>query len=86
MAVGETLRRLVGKALLATPEVKRQLEKLRPTQTGLGIPGAAESVGIGLQALVNALGPHSSWVILQIDVSNAFNTACRDAILQGTLQ
>ena len=47
VAVGETLRRLVGKALLATPEARKQVSSLQPVQTGLGVPGAVEAVGMG---------------------------------------
>ena len=85
VAIGETLRRLVGKTLLSTPEARKQVAELQPIQVGLGVPGAAEAVGIGLQALVNTLGPQSSWVVLQVDISNAFNTQHRTAILQGSL-
>jgi hypothetical protein len=44
VAVGETLRRMVGKVLLATPTVRKQVATLSPTQCGVGVKGAAESV------------------------------------------
>ena len=85
VAIGDTLRRLVGKALLSTPEARKQVAALQPVQAGLGVPGAAESIGMGLQSLVNTLGPQSSWVVLQVDIANAFNTQHRSAILHSSL-
>ena len=47
------------------------------------MPGATELVGMGLQRLVDARQNDPDWVILTIDMSNAFNTIHRDAILRG---
>ena len=82
MAVGDVLRRLVGKALLATPMVKSQVDTLRPVQVGVGVPNAAEGVAMGMQALANTLADGSDWVCLQVDFRNAFNLASRDALLR----
>ena len=38
---------------------------------------------MGVQRLVDALDPHEDWVVLQIDVSNAFNSLSREALLMG---
>ena len=81
MAVGEVLRRLVGKALLATRPAKEQVASLRPHQVGTGVRCAAESVAIGTQTLVDNLGSTGRWVLLQVDVANAFNTIAREPIL-----
>ena len=54
VAVGETLRRLVGKVLLATGVSKAQVAALAPTQVGIGVKSAAESVAMGLQSIVEA--------------------------------
>ena len=40
-------------------------------------------VGMGLQRYVDACQDDPTWVVLTIDMSNAFNTLKRDAILQG---
>lgn len=42
---------------------------------------AAETVAIGTQALVDNLGNSGKWVMLQVDVSNAFNSIAREPIL-----
>ena len=55
IAVGETLRRGVGKALLKVSALSRSLGKLAPLQVGVGIPNACESVGVGLQDVVDSL-------------------------------
>ena len=83
IAVGETLRRMVGKCLLATELLKEQLHALQPRQCGVAVQGATELVGMGLQRFVDARRDDSDWVILMVDVSNAFNTIDRHAILRG---
>jgi hypothetical protein len=83
IAVGETLRRMVGKCLLATDPMKEQVRGLQPRQCGVAVPGATELVGMGLQRLVDARKDDANWVVLTIDMANAFNTIQREAILQG---
>ena len=85
VAVGETLRRLVGKALLNTPTMKKQVSGLAPTQCGVGVSGAVEAVAMGTQALIDQLGGNGQWALLKVDLSNAFNCVSREAILKGTL-
>ena len=38
---------------------------------------------MGLQRLVDARKDDPDWVVLTVDISNAFNTIHRDVILQG---
>lgn len=57
VAVGETIRRLIGKALLATGTAKDQVSKLQPTQVGVGVAYTVESVAIGFQHLIQKLDP-----------------------------
>ena len=83
IAVGETLRRVVGKCLLATDQLKEQMHTFQPRQCGVAVQGATELVGMGLQRFVDARRNDSDWVILTVDVSNAFNTIDRCAILHG---
>lgn len=85
VAVGETLRRLVGKALLSSGVAKSQVSSLAPLQVGVGIRSAAEMVAIGAQSLVDHLGPTASWCILKVDMANAFNTVDRTALLKASL-
>ena len=86
VAVGDTLRRLVGKALLATNVAKQQVSSLAPLQTGIGIKGAAESVAMGCQSMVDHLAKQTGWVMLKLDMANAFNTVSRKDVLQGALE
>ena len=84
VAVGETLRRLVGKAILATAIAKAQVGGLAPTQVGVGVSGAAEAVAMGTQAIINRLAGDDDWAILKVDMSNAFNSVHRSAVLDGS--
>ena len=61
------------------------MKALAPLQCGVGIPGACESIGQGLQDVVTALPADegADWVVLQVDVKNAFNTVHRNVVLQG---
>ena len=86
IAIGETLRRLVGKCLLNCGPLLAQLKAMAPEQCGVGIPGACESIGQGLQDTVNALpaDPGADWVVVQVDLTNAFNSISRQSVLAGT--
>ncbi len=85
--MGETLRRIVGKCLLRLEAVKEEVACLQPRQCGVGVQNAAEMVGMGLQRLVKAkqVEGDTDYVVLQIDVTNAFNSISRDAMLRGCL-
>ena len=86
VAVGETLRRLAGKALLATAVAKAQVADLQPVQVGVGVRAAAESVAMGVQSIVDALSHTNDWTILKVDLSNAFNSVDRLAFLKAATQ
>ena len=83
IAVGDVLRRLVGKVLLSTSQARAEVDSLRPMQVGVGVPNAAESVAMGVQAVAAALGTGESWVCLQVDFENAFNSLDRSALLSS---
>ena len=86
IAVGETLRRIVSKALMAHPLARRAAQGLKPLQLGLGTRGACELVAHGTQSLATALHsqePFGDWGILQVDLKNAFNALLRAAVLAG---
>ena len=85
MAVGDTIRRLVGKALLSTPVAKHQVDTLAPLQTGVGVKGTTEAIAMGCQAFVDTCSMQAGWVMLKVDMSNAFNTVHRGDVLQGAL-
>ena len=86
IAVGETIRRLVEKVLMALPETKATVNDLQPIQLGQGQPCAAEMVGRSLQQSLDGASLLPDWGILQIDRSNAFDTVDRNAVLAGVAQ
>lgn len=49
----------------------------------MGVPNACEMVGMGLQQYVDANPTDGDWVMLKVDVTNAFNTVAREAVLSG---
>ena len=81
IAVGDTLRRVVGKLLLSTSQAREEIKSLQPRQVGVGTPFAAELVGMAMQRIADSR-PNGSWVALQVDVSNAFNCISRPAMLR----
>lgn len=87
IAVGDTIRRVVGKCLLSLEAVRTEMASLQPRQCGVGVRNAAEMVGMGLQRLVqsHASTGASDYVVLQVDVRNAFNSVSRDAVLRGCM-
>ena len=87
IAVGDTIRRVVGKCLLSHGAVQMELASLRPRQCGVGVRNAAEMVGMGLQRFVESRSGEGDrdFAVLQVDVRNAFNSISRDAILRGCM-
>ena len=53
IAIGDTLRRLIGKVLLRLPGTRSEVEVLHPRQVGVGVPYAAELVGMGVQRVAD---------------------------------
>ena len=71
---------------MTTGPLLGQLKAMAPAQCGVGIPGACESIGQGLQDTISALPPMgdgADWVVVQVDVANAFNTLGRQAVLRN---
>ena len=78
IAIGETLARLVGRSMVV--QLRDALkEHLMPLQFGIAVPGGTEAVVLGIRA---ALQAHPDWVVLKVDVSNAFNTCTGHASLR----
>ena len=50
------------------------MHMLGPQQVGVGVPSTAELVGMGVQRVVENSDPEGDWVVLQVDVTNAYNT------------
>ena len=84
VAVGETLRRVVGKALLSTSVAKEQVARVQPLQVGVGLRNATEAVAMGIQSLVDSRQSTGQWVLLKMDLSNAFNCIDRETVLHET--
>ncbi len=79
VAVGETLRRLTGKAVCnaATPRVT---EALAPLQIGVGLPMATEAAVHAVRGWLDRQTDNST-VLLKLDLANAFNSIDRQCML-----
>jgi hypothetical protein len=82
VAVGETLRRVVGKAILATSVAKGQVATLQPLQVVVGLRNATEAVAMSVQSYVDTRQSTGHWVPLKVDLSNAFNCIERQLVLR----
>jgi len=73
IAVGDTMRRMVAKWLLATSQGRNATAAHAPLQTAFAKGSACEVVAMGVQAQVDALHGSTGWLLLQVDLKNAFN-------------
>ena len=83
IAVGETLRRLAAKSYAA--DVKKQAKDilLPGKQVGVGVEGGIEAATETVRDFAfRHIGQDK--VVLKIDFSNAFNTVCRNTLLNQT--
>jgi hypothetical protein len=71
--------------LLRSEDALEQSASLQPRQCGVGMPFAAEMVGMGMQRICDT-DVGVPWVALQVDVRNAFNTVDRSAMLATAKQ
>ena len=79
IAIGETLARLVGRAMVV--QLRDALQHLlMPLQFGIAVPGGTEAVVLGIRADLQA---HPDWVVLKVDVANAFNNVHRSAFFEA---
>jgi len=81
IAVGDTLRRLSAKWLLATSQGRSATSALAPLKTAFSKGSPCEVVAMGVQAHVDALHGSTGWMLLQVDLKNAFDSIHRPAIL-----
>ena len=72
----------MGKYVANSAISKRVTQTMLPNQCGIATPGACETVAMGLQNWVQAHATDPTWLILQIDLRNAFNSICRDQIFE----
>ena len=80
IAVGESLRRLTSKCLCAVVKGKAA-EFFKPHQFGVACSNGAEKIAHGLRACVNKYWLDDDFVVLKVDMKNAFNLVSREAIL-----
>jgi len=83
IAVGDTLRELVAKWLLATAQGRNDAAALAPLQTAFAKGSPCKVMAMGVQAQVDALHGSTGWLVLQVDLKNAFNSIARPAILEA---
>ena len=80
IAVGESLRRLTSKCLCAVVKGKAA-EFFKPYQFGVACSNGAEKIAHGLRACVNKYWLDDDFVVLKVDMKNAFYMVSRGAIL-----
>ena len=80
IVVGEALRRLTGKCLCAVQKSKAS-EFFAPFQFGVACPAGAEKVIHGLRHCIEEHWEEEDFVVLKIDMCNAFNLVSRLALL-----
>ena len=83
IAVGEVLRRLVGRLLVNKPEIKEKTAELfeKVGQLGVGVKGGAE-IAVQLMRTWLEKKNRKGWGVLKIDFENAYNSLDRSAIEQ----
>jgi len=77
--LGDTLRRLVAKRPLASAQGRNVAAALAPLQTAFAKGSPCDVVAMGVQAQVEALHGSTGWLLLQVDLKNAFNSIARPA-------
>jgi hypothetical protein len=78
IAAHEPLRRAVTRALLKTAEWSAR-KQLAPLQSAIGVHGGAEALGLAARLFAQR---HPSWVVLKLDIANAFGSCSRAAALR----
>eukprot|EP00731_Ephydatia_muelleri_P039251 Em1273g1a len=79
-AVGEAVRRLVGKCLCAAVKIKAH-HFFHPFQFGVACPFGAEKMVHGLRDCIEQHWLEDDFVVLKVDLKNAFNIVSRQAVL-----
>jgi len=74
---------MVAKWLLATAQGRNAAAALSTLQTAFAKGTPCEVVAMGVQAQVDALHGGTGWLLLQMDLRNAFNSIARPAILEA---
>ena len=83
IAVGEALRRLVGKCWMQSELVKEACGRLlEPQQLGVGSHGGAEAIVRAASMIVAGKGHDPDTALMKIDFRNAFNLLSRNVFLK----
>ena len=80
IAIGEVLRRLTSRCLCAMVKCKGA-DYFSPHQLGVACPGGAETMVHSLRACVDRHWEDDDFVVLKVDLRNAFNNVSRQAVL-----
>ena len=87
IAIGECLRRVAAKWLIRSPAGQGAMAAVLPQQVAFCRGGPCETLPMAVQAAVQDLShaPAGSadWVLLQVDLCNAFNSVTRQAVMAG---
>ncbi|CAE7388821.1 unnamed protein product [Symbiodinium natans] len=83
IAVGELLRRLTGKCLMALVQDDARTH-FWPAQVGVAVKGGAEKAIHTVRAWAKRHAGSSSKVLVKLDFSNAFNSVSQEAVLHQT--
>lgn len=82
IAIGETLRRSVGKCWVQSEKVCDAYQRLlEPRKLGVGTRGGAEAIVRTICAIIGEYGHDPELALLKIDFKNAFNVVLRDLFL-----
>ena len=79
IAIGEVWMRLASRSVMLHYRDDFQ-ELLAPLQLGVAVPGGSEAVVLGIRA---ALEAHPDWVLLSMDLTNAFNSVDRARVFEA---
>jgi len=82
IVVGEVFRRLLSKLCISSISTKTLQDLLQPLQLGVGVSGGVEAIIHSFNRLIRQPNLPESFVITQIDFSNAFNEVNRHIMLQ----
>ena len=85
IAIGEVLRRLVSKCLIAAT-LPQAIECLSPLQLGVGIPRASQAIIHAVNIHLSSPSSNAVKPTLLVDFSNAFNSIDRSAMFSEIRQ
>ena len=78
IVIGTISHKLISSAIMCN--LKEKLPgTFSPVQFGVGMPGGAENIVHGIR---NLLSDHPDWVLVSLDLTNAFNSVSRAAFFK----